>query len=83
MSNAVFHSSIIGCASIRMPVSKAMISASAEECDTAVCFLHNHATGTQVCGPAIAMYIPLVDLESLRSPAKLASVNIRTLQSEI
>ena len=83
MSSAVLNSSIIGCASILIPVSNAMISASADECDTAVCFLHSHATGTHVWGPVIAMYIPLVDLESFKSPAKLASVNIMTLQSEI
>ena len=67
--------------SIRMPsilkaVSRAITSASDEECETALCFLHIHDNGTKVFAPGRAGYALLVDLLSRRSLAKLASANI-------
>ena len=70
------HKMSIGMASVRILASNAMTSASAEECETADCFLHIHVIGTQDRGPAMQRYMPEVDFESLRSPAKLASTNI-------
>ena len=61
--------------------SRAMISASVDECDTAPCFLHIHVNGMNVFSPTRHMYAPVVDFESFRSPAKLASQNIAIEQS--
>ena len=58
-----------------------MISASEEECDTAPCFLHSQDIGQKVFGPTKHSIPPLVDLLSLKSPAKLASQNIINWQS--
>ena len=57
----------------RTPVSRAIISASEVECETAPCFLQIQLMGTKVLGPTRHKMPPEVDLESRRSPAKLAS----------
>ena len=80
-SIAVSHNSMTGRASVRIDASRDMISASAEEWETADCFLHIHDNGHQVFGPARTMNIPDVDLLSLTSPAKLASANTKILHS--
>ena len=72
---------IAGIPSILTPASIAMISASDDECDTAPCFLQNQQMGTNVFGPTNTKKHPEVDLESVRSPAKLASENKQSLQS--
>ena len=55
------------------PASKDMTSASVVECETAPCFLQNQLIGTKVLGPIRQRTQPEVDLESSKSPAKLAS----------
>ena len=52
--------------------SKAMISDSVEERETAPCFLQIHVIGTKVLGPTITRYAPVVDFESSRLSAKLS-----------
>ena len=65
--------------SIRVDASKAITSASDEECETAPCFLHIHVIGAKVFGPTRTIKAPEVDLLSFRSPAKLASAYKATL----
>ena len=64
-----------GMPSNRTAASNAIISDSVDECETAPCFLHIHVIGTHVFSPTKHRYAPVVDLESPRSPAKLASQN--------
>ena len=59
----------------RSPASRAMISDSVDECDTAVCFLQNQLIGTKVRGPIKTRKAALVDLLSFKSPANDASQN--------
>ena len=80
-SMAVSQSSITGSASALMEASSDIISASADEWETADCFLHIQDKGHHVLGPARTMNMPDVDLLSLASPAKLASAKTRILQS--
>ena len=75
----VSHNSKAGMPSSLSAASRLMISASVEECDTAPCFLQNQVNGTNVRGPTSTRKAPEVDFESLRSPAKLASVNKTSL----
>ena len=75
------HNDNDGNPSRRTPASNEITSASELECDTAPCFLQNHVIGTKVFGPTIAKNAPEVLLLSLRSPAKLASLNNAILQS--
>ena len=77
------HNDIHGRASMRTPVSSAIISASDEECDIADCFLHSHEIGTKVLDPIRHSIPPDVDLLSLMSPAKLASANRCSAHSSI
>ena len=51
--------------SIRMAASRAITSASVDECDTAPCFLHSHCNTTNVFGPTKQSMAPVVDFESL------------------
>ena len=67
--------------SVRIAASKAITSASDELWDVAPCFLHNHVIGTKVLGSTRHRYDPVVDLESSRSPAKLASQKRASQQS--
>ena len=62
-----------GSPSSRNAASKAIISASVDECDTAVCFLHSQEIGAKVLVPTRARKHPVVDFESRKSPAKEAS----------
>ena len=64
----------------RIAASRAMISASHELCDVAPCFLQIHEIGTKVQGPTRHRYAPVVDFESSRSPAKLASAKSASQQ---
>ena len=75
------HRPNAGIPSVRSPVSKDMISASLELCETAPCFLHNQDKGTKVRLPHRQRYDPDVDFESPKSPAKLASENKPSQQS--
>ena len=75
------HSVRDGMTSILTAISNAIISASDDEWDTAPCFLHIHVMGTNVRGPISASSVADVDLESVRSPAKLASTNSIILMS--
>ena len=75
------HKDNAGRPSIRVPASKAMISASEVLCETAPCFLHAHATGATVFGPKMHSSPPGVDLESWRSPAYEASWHEPSVQS--
>ena len=71
----------IGKASVRIPASSDMSSASVDECDTAVCFLLIHVIGTNVFDPTNIRYAPVVDFESLIEPAKSASAQSTSWQS--
>ena len=64
-----------GIPSVLNAASRAIASASVDECEIAPCFLQNQIIGTQVFGPTIANTAPDVDLESCRSPANEASTN--------
>ena len=64
-----------GSPSILMAASKATISASVDECETAPCFLHIHVMGKKELGPIKTRNAPVVDLLSVMSVAKLASTN--------
>ena len=75
------HKSRHGIPSVRRHASNAMISASDEECETAPCFLQSHVMGAKVLGPMTHKNPPVVDFESLRSPANPASANIASWQS--
>ena len=72
-----------GMASMRTEASRAITSASALECDVAPCFLQSQVIGTKVLGPVRHKKAPVVDFESVRSPAKLASVNNESQQSSM
>ena len=71
----------IGSASVLIPASRDISSASVEEWETAVCFLLIHVIGTKVFGPTNIRYAPVVDLESLIEPAKSASAHRTSWQS--
>ena len=75
------HKSKTGIPSNLTPASSAITSDSVDECDTAPCFLHSHVSGQKVLGPTMQSMTPVVDLLSVKSPAKLASQNNMTLQS--
>ena len=60
--------------------SKAITSDSVDEWETAPCFLQIHVMGTKVLGPTSTRYAPVVDFESSRLSAKLASENKVSLQ---
>ena len=60
--------------------SKAITSDSVDEWETAPCFLQIHVMGTNVLGPTSTRYAPVVDFESSRLSAKLASENNVSLQ---
>ena len=64
-----------GIPSILMAASRATISASVDEWDTAPCFLHSHVIGRNELGPISIRKAPVVDLLSVMSVAKLASTN--------
>ena len=67
--------------SIRNPASREMIWDSAEPCDTEVCFLHIQLTETNVLLPNKHIrFLPEVDFESSRPPAKSESWNKHSLQ---
>ena len=70
-----------GMPSILTQASKAIISASVDECDTAPCFLHIQHIGAKVLGPTRQRIPPDVLLLSFKSPAKEASQNSISLQS--
>ena len=72
----------IGRPSSLTAASMEMTSASVEECDTAPCFLHIQVNGANVLGPTKQMMDPEVLLLSVRSPAKDASQNSISLQSQ-
>ena len=59
-----------GIPSMGKPVSREIISASVELCETDVCFLHIQLIGTNVWLPNMRKSLPEVDYESSRSPAK-------------
>ena len=75
------HSWRAGSPSSRRAASRAIISASVEECGTAVCFLHSHDMGANVREPISARMQPEVDFESCRAPAKDASQNSASVHS--
>ena len=77
------HNMSEGIPSIRRDDSRAIISASVDEWDTAPCFLQSQVIGTQVLGPTNTMIAPEVDFESSKSPAKLASTKRCTLHCDI
>ena len=60
---------------MRKLVSRAIISASVEHCETEVCFLHIQLPDTNVWLPKMHKSLPDVDFESSRSPAKSESWN--------
>ena len=64
-----------GIPSMRKLVSRAIISASVEHCETEVCFLHIQLPDTNVWLPKMHKSLPDVDFESSRSPAKSESWN--------
>ena len=72
-SDTCSHSDNHGIPSNLTAVSRAMTSASVELWDTADCFLHSHVIGTNVCVQTKHSTEPVLDLESFRYPAKLAS----------
>ena len=49
----------IGSASVRIPASREISSASVDEWDTVVCFLHCHEMGANVRDPTIASMHPV------------------------
>ncbi len=57
-----------------MVVSRATISLSVEECDTAVCFLHVKFKGMQLFGPTIQSTPPVLERLVPRSSANEASL---------
>ena len=63
-----------GMPSTLIDVSSATTSDSVDECETAVCFLHSHVSGTNVRGPTNVKTAPVLDFEFDKSSAKLASV---------
>ena len=65
------HRSRAGIPSMRKPASREIISASVEQCETEVCFLHIQLIGTNVWLPNMHKSPPDVDFESSRSPAKI------------
>ena len=81
MSTTDSHRPNEGIPSIRNKASRAITSASVDEWDVAPCFLHIQVMGTKVLGPTKHTTPPLVDLESLKSEAKLASEKIKIRQS--
>ena len=64
-----------GIPSMRKPASREIISASVEQCETDVLFLHMQLIGTNVWLPNMHKSLPEVDFESSRSPAKSESWN--------
>jgi len=79
--STVDHKVRHGMPSKRTVASSAMTSASEEECDIAVCFLHSQVIGTNVCLPTRHNKPPDVDLLVFKSPANPASANSTVLQS--
>ena len=69
--------------SMRVAASSTTASALEDECETDVYSLQSQLIGTNVRGPAKRRYAPVVDLASVRSPAKLASANRSSVQSVI
>ncbi len=67
--------------SILTAASKAITSASDDECEIAPCFLQIHVIGTNVFGPSKHRTEPVLDFESSRYPAKLASAYSASIPS--
>ena len=61
--------------SILIAISSAITSASVDEWETAPCFLHIQVSGTKIRDPIRQWTDAEVHLESMKSPAKLASTN--------
>ena len=70
-----YQKSRAGIPSMRKPASRDLCSASAEPCETEVCFLHIQLVGTNVWRPKMHKNPPDVDLESSRSPSKSQAWN--------
>jgi len=70
-----------GIPSILTAASRAITSASAEECEIAVCFLQIQVKGTNVRLPTKHKMPPEVDLLDAKQPAKPASANKTKIQS--
>ena len=62
-----------GIPSMRKPASREITSASAERCETEVCFLHIQLIGANLRLPNMHTSPPEIDFESSRSPAKSES----------
>ena len=60
--------------SILREYSRAIISASVEECDTKPCFLHIPVNATNALGPTREMKVPVVERLFCKSPARSESV---------
>ena len=71
-----------GMPSMRSAASRATISASVDECETCPCFLHIQVNGTIVRGPSIHKQAALVDFESSKPHAKLASEKRANLHAD-